>query len=124
MAAEIKVEHDTQICAHYPVRLKVGGSLSQDMGQRIKRPMAFQGLTRKEARTKDPPAGDCRTIEDTLYEARSRWNREPENYRAKLEDKVDKEYKGRGQKPTCVKNTISAPQDNSEGYAITEEMRQ
>eukprot|EP00972_Heterocapsa_arctica_P084434 12436795-Heterocapsa_arctica.AAC.1 len=46
-----KVDNDTHIYAHYPGRLKVGGKLSEDMGQRIRRPSAFQGLTKKEART-------------------------------------------------------------------------
>eukprot|EP00972_Heterocapsa_arctica_P067320 9935055-Heterocapsa_arctica.AAC.1 len=54
MAAHIKVEQDTQIYAHYPVRLKVGGSLSQDMGQRIKRPMAFQGLYKERGHNERP----------------------------------------------------------------------
>eukprot|EP00972_Heterocapsa_arctica_P004047 601242-Heterocapsa_arctica.AAC.1 len=49
LAAETKVDQDTQIYARYPVRLRVGGILSEEMGQRIKRPMAFQGLTKKEA---------------------------------------------------------------------------
>eukprot|EP00972_Heterocapsa_arctica_P080944 11928951-Heterocapsa_arctica.AAC.1 len=63
LSAEIKVDQDTHIYAHYPVILRVGGSLSKYMGQRIKRPMAFQGLTREEARTRDTPEGDFRTIE-------------------------------------------------------------
>eukprot|EP00972_Heterocapsa_arctica_P087719 12936129-Heterocapsa_arctica.AAC.1 len=75
MSAESKVEHDTHIYAHYPVRLQKGGRLSQDMGQIINIPILFQGLTRTEARTKDPPAGYLQTIEDTLDEAWSRWNR-------------------------------------------------
>eukprot|EP00972_Heterocapsa_arctica_P084529 12452453-Heterocapsa_arctica.AAC.1 len=55
LSAESKVEEDTHIYAHYPVRLRVGGNLSKDMGHRIKRPMAFQGLARKEARTRETP---------------------------------------------------------------------
>eukprot|EP00972_Heterocapsa_arctica_P077548 11437613-Heterocapsa_arctica.AAC.1 len=42
LSAETKVDPDTQIYSHYPVILRVGGTLSEDMGQRIKRPMAFQ----------------------------------------------------------------------------------
>eukprot|EP00972_Heterocapsa_arctica_P086360 12728803-Heterocapsa_arctica.AAC.1 len=32
IAAETKVDKDTHIYAHYPVQLKVGGKLSEDMG--------------------------------------------------------------------------------------------
>eukprot|EP00972_Heterocapsa_arctica_P039450 5810086-Heterocapsa_arctica.AAC.1 len=38
LAAETKVDKDTHIYAHYPVQLKVRGKLSEDMGQRIRRP--------------------------------------------------------------------------------------
>eukprot|EP00972_Heterocapsa_arctica_P086290 12719426-Heterocapsa_arctica.AAC.1 len=38
LAAETKVDKDIRIYAHYPVQLKVGGELSEDMGQRIRRP--------------------------------------------------------------------------------------
>eukprot|EP00972_Heterocapsa_arctica_P078853 11629237-Heterocapsa_arctica.AAC.1 len=55
LSAENKVEWDTQIYAHYPVSLRVGGNLSKDMGQRIRRPIAFQGLSRQEARTRETP---------------------------------------------------------------------
>eukprot|EP00972_Heterocapsa_arctica_P058650 8648058-Heterocapsa_arctica.AAC.1 len=32
IAAETNVDKDTHIYAHYPVQLKVGGKLSEDMG--------------------------------------------------------------------------------------------
>eukprot|EP00972_Heterocapsa_arctica_P051742 7611285-Heterocapsa_arctica.AAC.1 len=50
IAAETRVDQDTQIYSHYPVQLKVGGELSEDMGLRIRRPSAFQGLAKKEAK--------------------------------------------------------------------------
>eukprot|EP00972_Heterocapsa_arctica_P011040 1617691-Heterocapsa_arctica.AAC.1 len=114
LSAGTKVDPDTPIYAHYPVRLRVGGTLSEDMGQRIRRPMAFQGLTKKEARTGNIPGVDENWI---------RWNQESETYFSHQEDKRGQEYKGRGQKTTYVNNTISPPQDNSEGFAIAEEMR-
>eukprot|EP00972_Heterocapsa_arctica_P061174 9020675-Heterocapsa_arctica.AAC.1 len=58
LSADTNVDPDTQMYAHYPVRLRVGGILSKDMGQRIKRPMAFQSLTKQEARTGNIPEGD------------------------------------------------------------------
>eukprot|EP00972_Heterocapsa_arctica_P019263 2842727-Heterocapsa_arctica.AAC.1 len=48
--AESKVEGDIAIVKHSPVRLKVGGKLSEDMGVKMKRPKAFQGMTRKKNR--------------------------------------------------------------------------
>eukprot|EP00972_Heterocapsa_arctica_P097738 14420539-Heterocapsa_arctica.AAC.1 len=63
LAAETKVDKDTPIYAHYPVRLKVGGSLIEDMGQRIRRPSAFQGPTKKGARTSNIPERDFATKE-------------------------------------------------------------
>eukprot|EP00972_Heterocapsa_arctica_P019061 2813673-Heterocapsa_arctica.AAC.1 len=50
--ADSEVEGATHIYAHYPVILRVGGNPSKDMRERIRRPMALQGLTRKEARTR------------------------------------------------------------------------
>eukprot|EP00972_Heterocapsa_arctica_P079573 11725850-Heterocapsa_arctica.AAC.1 len=66
LAAETEVDHDKQIYVHYPVRLRVGGNLSEDMGQRIRRPSALQGLTKKKARTGNIPEGDFTTTEGTL----------------------------------------------------------
>eukprot|EP00972_Heterocapsa_arctica_P069683 10296295-Heterocapsa_arctica.AAC.1 len=58
LAAETKVDKVTQIYAHYLVQLKVGGKLSEDMGQRIRRPSAFQGLTKIEAKPGNILEGD------------------------------------------------------------------
>eukprot|EP00972_Heterocapsa_arctica_P069869 10321182-Heterocapsa_arctica.AAC.1 len=38
------VNNDTHISGHGPVRLNIGGKLSEDMGSRIKRPVDFQGI--------------------------------------------------------------------------------
>eukprot|EP00972_Heterocapsa_arctica_P037199 5477994-Heterocapsa_arctica.AAC.1 len=50
IAAETRVDKDTQIFSHYPVQLNVGVKLSEDMGVRIRRASAFQGITKKEAK--------------------------------------------------------------------------
>eukprot|EP00972_Heterocapsa_arctica_P075823 11183994-Heterocapsa_arctica.AAC.1 len=47
ISAAAMVNNDTHISGHSPVRLNVGGKLSEDMGSRIKRPVDFQGTTRK-----------------------------------------------------------------------------
>eukprot|EP00972_Heterocapsa_arctica_P040637 5989682-Heterocapsa_arctica.AAC.1 len=94
---------DAPIYAHYPAKLRIGGNLSKDMGELIKIPMAFQGLTRKEARTREVPECDFTKKEGTLREDWKRWNESSEHY--------------------LGQNTVSAPQDNSEGFAITADMR-
>eukprot|EP00972_Heterocapsa_arctica_P071507 10564526-Heterocapsa_arctica.AAC.1 len=48
------VNNDTHISGHSPVRLNIGGQLSDDMGSRLNRPVDFQGITRKEARANSP----------------------------------------------------------------------
>eukprot|EP00972_Heterocapsa_arctica_P042040 6198878-Heterocapsa_arctica.AAC.1 len=48
IGAETSVDKDTQIYARYPVKLKIGGELSQDLGVRIRRPNAFDGMTKQE----------------------------------------------------------------------------
>eukprot|EP00972_Heterocapsa_arctica_P074693 11023208-Heterocapsa_arctica.AAC.1 len=48
IAAETIVDKDTQIRSHYPVQLKIGGKLSNDLGEIIRRPNAFVGMTKKE----------------------------------------------------------------------------
>eukprot|EP00972_Heterocapsa_arctica_P076725 11315906-Heterocapsa_arctica.AAC.1 len=68
--------------------------------------MAFQGLTRKDARTREVPEGDVTEKEGTLDEDWIRWNASSENYLGQVEDTLGQEYKGRGQKLTYVKNAI------------------
>jgi hypothetical protein len=59
----------------------------------------------------------------TLNDNWKRWNQEAELYLCHKEDKREIEYKGRGMPVSYVANTISAPQDNTEGFAITEKIR-
>ena len=47
ITAETHVEEDTHIFTHYPVHLKIGGKLSEDLGLRIRRPTELQGQTNK-----------------------------------------------------------------------------
>eukprot|EP00972_Heterocapsa_arctica_P060515 8927291-Heterocapsa_arctica.AAC.1 len=91
IAAETRVDKDTQLYSHYPVQLNIGGELSEDMGVRIRRPCAFQGITKKEAKKGNIPEG-------TIEEHWIRWNQEAETYLCHQEDKRGKEFKGRGQK--------------------------
>eukprot|EP00972_Heterocapsa_arctica_P089347 13174153-Heterocapsa_arctica.AAC.1 len=86
------------------------------MGVRIKRPSAFQGITKKEAKKGTIPEGDFKTTEGTIEEHWIIWNQEAGTYLCHQEDKRGKEFKGRGQKLQYVKNTIAPPQDNTEGF--------
>eukprot|EP00972_Heterocapsa_arctica_P058175 8583072-Heterocapsa_arctica.AAC.1 len=65
IAAETRVDKDTQTYSHYPVQLKIGGKLSEDMGVGIRRPSAFQAITKKEAKKGNIPEGDFETKEGT-----------------------------------------------------------
>eukprot|EP00972_Heterocapsa_arctica_P097508 14385766-Heterocapsa_arctica.AAC.1 len=76
------------------------------MGQRVKRLMASQGPTRKDARTREVPEGDFISKEGTLDEDWTSWNESSENYLGQVEDKLGQEHKGRGQQPTHAKNAI------------------
>eukprot|EP00972_Heterocapsa_arctica_P044830 6615195-Heterocapsa_arctica.AAC.1 len=98
LAIAAETNKDTQIYSHYPVQLKVGGKLSEDRGARIRRPSAFQGITKKEAKKGITPEGDLHTKEGTIEENWIRWNQEAETYLCHHEDKRGKEFKGRGQK--------------------------
>eukprot|EP00972_Heterocapsa_arctica_P003910 582651-Heterocapsa_arctica.AAC.1 len=51
------------------------------------------------------------------------WNESAEEYLAQKEGKTGEEYYGRGKPILYVKNTVSAPQDRSDGSAITAELR-
>eukprot|EP00972_Heterocapsa_arctica_P038797 5717763-Heterocapsa_arctica.AAC.1 len=66
IAAESRVDKDTHIYSHYPVQLKIGGKLSEDMGVIIRRPSAFQGITKTEANKGNIPVGDFKTKEGTI----------------------------------------------------------
>eukprot|EP00972_Heterocapsa_arctica_P039110 5759141-Heterocapsa_arctica.AAC.1 len=98
IAAETRVDKDTLIYSHYPVQLNIGGKLSQDMGVRIRRPSAFQGITKKEAKKGNTPEGDFNTKEGTIEENWISWKQEAETYLCQSEDKRGNKFKGRGQK--------------------------
>eukprot|EP00972_Heterocapsa_arctica_P020377 3006132-Heterocapsa_arctica.AAC.1 len=89
LAAETKVDKDAQICARYPVQLKVGGKLSEYMGQRIRRPSVFQGLTKKEAKKGIIPEGYFITKEDGIKNQRltSVTKKTKEEHSSKAEDR-------------------------------------
>jgi hypothetical protein len=93
------------------------------MGHRIKRPMDFQGITRKEARTTDPTQGNFTMEGNCLNSKWQHWNEMAEGYLAEKEGKISEEYYGKGKPIEYVKNTISAPQDKSDGSAVTTELR-
>eukprot|EP00972_Heterocapsa_arctica_P093893 13847710-Heterocapsa_arctica.AAC.1 len=80
-------------------------------------------MTKKEVKKGYIPEGDFKSKECTLEGNWMRWNQDSETYLCHQEDKRCKEFKGRGQKVVYVKNTIAPPQDNTEGFAITEDMR-
>ncbi len=77
----------TQIFSHYPVQLKIGGRLSNDLGVRIRRANAFVGMTKKEVKKGIIPEGDFKTKEGTVEEHWIRWNQEAETYLCHKEDK-------------------------------------
>eukprot|EP00972_Heterocapsa_arctica_P078663 11600421-Heterocapsa_arctica.AAC.1 len=56
--AESKVQSDSAVDKHKPVRLRIGGKLTDDMGMKIRRPLSFQGMTRKEAKEHEVLEGD------------------------------------------------------------------
>eukprot|EP00972_Heterocapsa_arctica_P088526 13052192-Heterocapsa_arctica.AAC.1 len=59
-------------------KLNIGGKLSEDLGVRIRRPSAFQGITKKEAKKGNIPEGDFKTNEGTINNHWIRWNQEAE----------------------------------------------
>eukprot|EP00972_Heterocapsa_arctica_P006036 889376-Heterocapsa_arctica.AAC.1 len=58
------------------------------MGVRIRRPSAFQGITKKEAKKGNIPEGDFNIKESTIYENWIIWNQEAETYLCHREDKT------------------------------------
>eukprot|EP00972_Heterocapsa_arctica_P114121 16440876-Heterocapsa_arctica.AAC.1 len=78
-------------------------------------------MTKKEVKKGIIPEGGFKTKEGTVEENWIRWNQEAETYLCLKEDKRGKEFRGRGQKFVYFKNTIAPPQDNTEGFAITED---
>ena len=121
--AETHVDEDSIIHSHCPVYLKIGGKLSEDLGSRIRRPTEFKGETKKEIKKWDIPEGDFETQNGTIEQNWKRWNEHAENYLCEQEEVTGKEYKGRGTEIKYVRNTIAPPQDDSQGFAITAEMR-
>eukprot|EP00972_Heterocapsa_arctica_P092511 13644843-Heterocapsa_arctica.AAC.1 len=80
-------------------------------------------MTKKDVNGSVMPEGDFQTKEITLEENWIRWNQESETYLCQTEDKQGQYFRGRGQTVVYVKNIIAPPQDEPDGFAITEEMR-
>eukprot|EP00972_Heterocapsa_arctica_P069801 10312125-Heterocapsa_arctica.AAC.1 len=58
------------------------------MGCRIKRPVDFQGITRKEARTSSPTEGTYSMKGTCLNQKWKHWNESSEEYLAQKEGKT------------------------------------
>eukprot|EP00972_Heterocapsa_arctica_P061489 9068308-Heterocapsa_arctica.AAC.1 len=58
-----------------------------------------------------------------LEEQRKHWHESSEKYLGMVEGKVGQDYIVTGKDISFVENAVSAPQDQSEGFAIAEEMR-
>eukprot|EP00972_Heterocapsa_arctica_P012726 1869185-Heterocapsa_arctica.AAC.1 len=86
IAAETNVDKGTSIYSHYPVQLNIGGRLSNDLGVRIIRANAFDGMTKQKVKKSVIPEGSFNTKEGTLEENWIRWNQEAETYLCQKED--------------------------------------
>eukprot|EP00972_Heterocapsa_arctica_P080584 11875879-Heterocapsa_arctica.AAC.1 len=62
--------------------MTIGGKLNEDMGSRIKRPMDFQGMTRKEAKNNMPTDGNYKLKGKDINEKWRLWNEASEEYLA------------------------------------------
>eukprot|EP00972_Heterocapsa_arctica_P066083 9749366-Heterocapsa_arctica.AAC.1 len=93
--AESKVESEAAVAKHKPVRLKIGGELREDMGMIIRRPMAFQGMTRKETKVYKVLEGDFVMRGEDLDEQWRRWNEPSENTIGNVVNKTGNYHKGR-----------------------------
>eukprot|EP00972_Heterocapsa_arctica_P091533 13501897-Heterocapsa_arctica.AAC.1 len=68
--------------------MTIGGKLSEDMGSRIKRPIDFQGMTRKEAKNHMPTDGNFNLKGKNLNNQWRHWNEASEEYLAQKEGKT------------------------------------
>eukprot|EP00972_Heterocapsa_arctica_P024268 3578059-Heterocapsa_arctica.AAC.1 len=68
--------------------MTIRGKRSEDMGSRIKRPMAFQGMTRKEAKHNMPTDGNFKLKGKDINEKWRHWNEASEEYLAQEEGKT------------------------------------
>eukprot|EP00972_Heterocapsa_arctica_P051967 7643997-Heterocapsa_arctica.AAC.1 len=68
--------------------MTIGGKLSEDMGSRIRKPMDFQGMTRKEAKNNMPTDGKYKLKGKDINKKWRHWNEESEQYLAQKEGKT------------------------------------
>eukprot|EP00972_Heterocapsa_arctica_P103816 15300800-Heterocapsa_arctica.AAC.1 len=94
--AESKVENDAAVDKHKPVRLIIGGRLREDTGLRIRRPVSFQGMTRKEANKHEILEVDFVMEGKHVEQQWKHWNESSEKYLGMVEGKVGQDYIGRG----------------------------
>eukprot|EP00972_Heterocapsa_arctica_P081969 12080866-Heterocapsa_arctica.AAC.1 len=67
--------------------MTIGGHLSEDMGSRIRRPMDFKGMTRKEVKNNKPTDGTFTLTGRNIDEKWKLWNEASEEYLAQKEGK-------------------------------------
>eukprot|EP00972_Heterocapsa_arctica_P092694 13670327-Heterocapsa_arctica.AAC.1 len=65
--------------------MTIGGKLSEDMGSIIKRPMDFQGMTRKEAKHNMPTDRSFKLKGKDINDKWRLWNEASEAYLAQKE---------------------------------------
>eukprot|EP00972_Heterocapsa_arctica_P096686 14264352-Heterocapsa_arctica.AAC.1 len=65
--------------------MTIGGKLSEDMGSIIRRPMYFQGMTRKEATNNMPTDGNFNLKGNNINEQWRHWNEASKEYLAQEE---------------------------------------
>eukprot|EP00972_Heterocapsa_arctica_P111157 16365540-Heterocapsa_arctica.AAC.1 len=93
----------TNISGHSPVRLNLGGNLNDDIGSKIKRPVDFQGTTRKDARLNNPTEGDFEMKGKSRNQKWKHWTEASEEFLAQAESKTVEEYFGRSKPIDYVK---------------------
>ena len=119
---KVTVDDEAGIIGHRPVTIEIPRSINGDLGVRLKRPVAFKGVTKAELKGFEPEPGLTIALEGTLEDKWAAWNTHAESWLAAKEEADGHEYLGRGTKLGYVKNTVSAPQFQ-DGVAGTGEMK-
>ena len=119
----VEAKDDAGVTGHLPVIMTIKRKIKGDLGTRLRRPRAFEGVTKADIKDYTPEKGERIDIGGTLDQQWRQWNDHAERHLMSKEGLDQKEYTGRGARMGRVENTTSAPQMGEDGIAGTGEVK-
>ena len=102
--AKVEVLSEFPIPVHRPVLAKVPRGTQGDLGVRLRRPKAFEGVTKEKLKGYVPEAGEEVVLRGSLEDMWQTWNKAAEAWLMAKEDVKGKEYVPRKGHRACLRS--------------------